>query len=251
MDKPIHIEIQQYTDTLCVTQRQMNLTTSLLQDIHTFHGQDTTKLEDQLSDIKTAVDILKENDAHLAKANSHKLTHTLICEALIAGKSWDDIRYVIHLKLCNTNIHTYTSHFMEIQQKGNWILAAYAHSFKMEAKRCDTVAICIFVKGLWDTCNITGKVYKKDLQTLSEVIKLVEKLNTAQQVTATLSPPTVNMISSDNRCFVCGRKGHIGHHCSDVQCYNCDDFGHFAQDCPEKISPSDNLITVIDITLPP
>ena len=39
-------------------------------------------------------------------------------------------------------------------------------------------------------------------QDLIGVIKLVEKLNTAQQVTATLSPPTMNMRSSDNWCFV-------------------------------------------------
>ena len=57
VDEPIHMVMQQYMDTLCATQRQTNLTTSLLQDIHTFHGQDTTKLQDWLRDIETAVDI--------------------------------------------------------------------------------------------------------------------------------------------------------------------------------------------------
>ena len=80
--------------------------------------------------------------------------------------------------------------------------------------------------------SIAGKVYEKDPQTLSEAIKLVEKLDMAQQVTATLLPPTVNMMSGDDRCFVCGRKGYIGCHCPDVQCYNCSSFGHFAKDCP-------------------
>ena len=85
----------------------------------------------------------------------------------------------------------------------------------MESKRYDfngdTTLIYIFIKSLWDVHNITRKVYEKDPQTLSEAIKLV-KLNMAQQVTATLSSPTVNMMSSDDRCFVCGKKGHIGHY---------------------------------------
>ena len=37
------------------------------------------------------------------------------------------------------------------------------------------------------------------------------------------------MVSNNDNCFVCGKKGHIG-------C--CDDFGHFAKDCPKKIAPS-------------
>ena len=59
----------------------------------------------------------------------------------------------------------------------------------------------------------------------------------AQQVTATLTPPSVNMMSNDDRCFVCGNTGHIGCHCPNAQCYNFDSYGHFAQDCPEKIPP--------------
>ena len=71
------------------------------------------------------------------------------------------------------------------------MLAAYVHHFQTEAKRCDfnidTTTIHIFVKGLQDSCNITAKIYEKDPQTLSEVIQLVEKLNTTQ-VTATDIP---------------------------------------------------------------
>ena len=70
-----------------------------------------------------------------------------------------------------------------------------------------------------------------------EVIKLMEKFNAAQ-VAATLTLSIVNMMSNDDRCFVCGKTGHIGHHCPDTQCYNCEDFGHFTQDCPDKILPS-------------
>ena len=41
----------------------------------------------------------------------------------------------------------------------------------------------------------------------------MEKLNTAKQVTATLTPPTVNMMLNNYRCFVCGKTGDIGCHC--------------------------------------
>ena len=211
--------MQKYTNTLCTTQWQMNLTTSLLQDIPTFDGWDTTKLEDWLSDIEMATDILKESWAYLAEAQSSILTHTLIHEALQAGKCLDDIRDILHLKLCNANIHNYMSHFMEIQQKNNETLAAYIHWFKTEAKRSDfnsdTTAICIFVRSLWNAHSITAKNYKKDPQTLLETIKLVEKLNVAQ-VTVTLTSPTVNMMLKYDRCFVSSKSGHIGYHCLDA-----------------------------------
>ena len=122
------------------------------------------------------------------------------------------------------------------------MLAAFVHHFKIKTKRgdfnSDTVIIHIFIKGHWYTHNITTKVYEKEPLTLPEVIKLVEKLNSSHQITATLSSPMVNMMSNDNSCFVCGKKGHIHHHCPDAQCYNCNGFGHFAKDCQEKITPS-------------
>ena len=42
-------------------------------------------------------------------------------------KSWDEMKDLIQLKLCNANINTYTSHFMEIQQWEKESLAAYIH----------------------------------------------------------------------------------------------------------------------------
>ena len=130
VDQHIHAAVQQYTDTLCATQWQTNLTTSLLQDISTFDGWDTSTLEDWLSDIDNAANILRESYACLAMAKSWDLTHSLVCEALQAN-IWD----ILHLKLCNTNIHSYTTCFMEIQQKGNETLEAYVHHFKIEAKK--------------------------------------------------------------------------------------------------------------------
>ena len=73
--------------------------------------------------------------------------HTLICKAPQAGKYLDDIWDILHLKLCNTKRHTYTSCFIEIQQRDSKTLLAYVHCFQMEAKRYnfnnDTAVICI------------------------------------------------------------------------------------------------------------
>ena len=92
------------------------------------------KLEDWLSDIEMAADVLKESHACLAEAKSHGLTCTLVCEAFQAGKCWDDIRHILYLKLCNVNIHTYTLHFIQIQQRVSETVAAYVHCFKTEAE---------------------------------------------------------------------------------------------------------------------
>ena len=58
--------------------------------------------------------------------------------------------------------------FYEIQQKDNETLAAYIHNFKTAAKQCafdnDTVAICTFVKGLWDAPTISAKYMKRILK---------------------------------------------------------------------------------------
>ena len=45
-EEPVHKTMQAYTDTLCATERESNLTTNMLQDIPTFDGQDSSKLED-------------------------------------------------------------------------------------------------------------------------------------------------------------------------------------------------------------
>ena len=54
--------------------------------------------------------------------------------------------------MCNSDIHTSVSHFMEIQQKERESLAVYIHRFKREANRCNfnniAATILKFVKGL-------------------------------------------------------------------------------------------------------
>ena len=72
-------------------------------------------------------------------------------EALTLGKNWEEIKDLLHLKICNSDIHTLVSCFMDIQQKDKESLAAYIHRFKREVKRynftnnADTIRI--FVKG--------------------------------------------------------------------------------------------------------
>ena len=60
-----------------------------------------------------AADLTSESRARLAKAKSKRLTCTLVTEAITSNKSWDDIKDLLGLKLCNADIHTYTSCFMK------------------------------------------------------------------------------------------------------------------------------------------
>ena len=104
---------------------------------------------------------------------------------------------------------------MEIQQKEKESLKMYIHHFKREAKRCNftihTATIRIFIKGLKDTHTLATRIYEKGLQTLADVISEVEKLQAAQQLTATLIPSsTVNVISNEEDCcFQCQEASHI------------------------------------------
>ena len=139
----------------------------------------------------------------------------MITEALTSGKCWDDIKDLLHLKLCNSDIHTSVSHFMEIQQKEKESLTAYIHHFKREAKRCNFInnasTIRIFDKGLRNAHMLATQVYEKGPQTLADAISEVEKLQATQQLTATLIPSsTVNVMSyEEDYCFQCQESGHI------------------------------------------
>ena len=106
--------ICQYTDTFCTTQKQTTLTHSLVQDIAVFNKYYSTKLEDWLINIETAADLTNESQAKLAKAKLRGLTGTLVIEAINSDKSLEEIKDLLRLKLCSANIHTYTSHFMDI-----------------------------------------------------------------------------------------------------------------------------------------
>ena len=104
----------------------------------------------------------------------------MITEAFTSGKCWEEIKDLLHLKICNSDIHTSVSNFMDIQQKEKESLAAYVHRFKREAKRCNftnnAAKIRIFVKGLKNAHTLAAHVYEKGPQTLADAISKVVKL---------------------------------------------------------------------------
>ena len=162
----------------------MSLESSLLQDIPILYGNDSSHLEDWLTDIETAPELTGESRTKLAQAKSRGLVRTLISEALTLNKT--DIKDSLCLKICNSDIHTSISCFMEIQQKEKESLAAYIHHFKREAIRCkfnnDATTITIFIKGLKNAHTLATRVYEKGPQSLADAIKEVEKLQAAQPV---------------------------------------------------------------------
>ena len=124
--EPLENMLKHYTDALCSAQKQTNFATSMLQDIPIFSGHDTTLQEDWLTDIGTVTDLTSESRTKLSQAKSKGLPHTLITEASTSGKSWDNINDLLHLKICNSNIHTSISHFMEFnKRKKNLSLHTY------------------------------------------------------------------------------------------------------------------------------
>ena len=134
-DDPIENVLDRYTKTLCTTQKKMSLESSLLQDIPILNGQDSSQLEDWLTDIETGSELTGER-TKLAQAKSKGLVRTLISEALNAQKNWGEIKDSLQLKISNVDIHTSISHFMDIQQTDRKSLATYVHRLKWEASRC-------------------------------------------------------------------------------------------------------------------
>ena len=214
--EPLDEVLQQYMETLCTAQKKTTFANTLLQDITIFNGIDSSQLEDWLFDIETAE--TSENRTKLTQAKSRGLTHTLISEALNSDKSWNEINDLLHLKICNLDIHPSVSCSMEIQQKDKESLAAYIHRFNREAKRCNfnnnAAMIQIFVKGLKNAHTLASHAYEKGPQTLVDAINEVEKLQAAQQLTTTLLPSsTVNVMSNeDDKCFQCQESGHMACH---------------------------------------
>ena len=133
---PIEEVLDRYTETLCTAQKKTSLDSSLLQDIPILNGQDSSQLEDWLTDIETASELTGKSRTKLAQAKSRGLVRTLITKALIAQKSWEEIKDSLHFKISNADIHTSISQFMDIQQTDKESLATYVHRFKREVNRC-------------------------------------------------------------------------------------------------------------------
>ena len=175
--EPIGEVLSKYTNTLCSAQKKTSLESSLLQDIPILNGNDSSQLEDWLTDIETASELTGESRTKLVQAKSRGLVRTLISKGLTLNKTWEDIKDSLHLKICNSDIHMSISHFMEIQQKEKESLAAYIHHFKREASRCkfdnDAATIRIFIKGLKNAHTLATRVYEKGPQSLADAIKEV------------------------------------------------------------------------------
>ena len=88
-DTPIENVLDRYTKTLYTAQKKTSLESSLLQDIPILNGQDSSQLEDWLTDIETASELTNESRTKLAQAKSRGLVRTLISKALTAQKSWE------------------------------------------------------------------------------------------------------------------------------------------------------------------
>ena len=104
--------------------KETTFANTLIQDIPTFNGSNSTQVEDWLVDIETAADLTDESRTKLSHAKPKGLTHTFITEALTSGKCWEEIKDLLCLNICNSDIHTSVSHFMDIQQKEKESLAA-------------------------------------------------------------------------------------------------------------------------------
>ena len=84
--EPVGEVLDKYTDTLCNTQKKTSLESSLLQDIPMLNGNDSSQLENWLTDIETASELMGESRTKLAQAKSRGLVRTLILKALTSQK---------------------------------------------------------------------------------------------------------------------------------------------------------------------
>ena len=73
-----------------------SLESSLLQDIPTLTGQDSSQLGDWLTDIETASELTGESRTKLAQAKSRGLVRMLISAALTLQKTWEEIKDSLH-----------------------------------------------------------------------------------------------------------------------------------------------------------
>ena len=65
--EPIREVLNKYTETLCNAQKKTSLGSSLLQDIPTLNGNDSSQLEDWVTYIETASELMGEIRTKLAQ----------------------------------------------------------------------------------------------------------------------------------------------------------------------------------------
>ena len=231
------------------------LSISVLNNIDTFDGKQGHKLDDWLADIENAAAIVEEDEVVVAKGKVRGLARDLIREH--ESQPWHHIKEQLHNHLNNASIHTYTSRFMEIQQKDSETLTAYIHRFKKESKHCDfdshPAKIRIFLKGLINSSRIAPGVYEKGPTTIEDAIGIVEKISSAQRIAASFSqnhqismmkrgpnnhhtPNHHHTINQD--CSNCGQLGHPWFTCPHIICDGCNQHGHIYRHCWDRIPPS-------------
>ena len=234
--------------TLNNSNRRYQLSISVLNNIDTFNGKQGHKLDDWLADIENAAAIVEENKVMVAKGKARGLACDLIKEH--EDQPWPHIKE-LHNHLNNASIHTYTSKFMEIQQKDSATLTAYIHRFKKEAKHCNfdshPAKIRIFLKGLINSSKIAPGVYEKGPTTIEDVIGIVEKISSAQCIAASFSQnhqismmkrgPTDHHTPNQD-CSNCGQLGHPWFTCPHIICDGCNQRGHIYRHCWDRIPPS-------------
>ena len=241
--------------------RRHQLSISVLNDIDTFDGKQGNKLDDWLADVENAAAIVEEDEAVVAKGKARGLARDLIKEH--ESQPWHHIKEQLCNRLNNASIDTYTSRFMEIQQKDSETLTAYIHRFKKEAKHCNfnshPAKIRIFLKGLTNSSRIAPSVYEKGPTTIEDAISIVEKISSAQRIPASFSQNhRVRMMKRgcnehhapeqhhtqnhhqpiDQDCSNCGQLGHPWFTCPHIICDGCNQRGHIYRHCWERIPPS-------------
>ena len=224
--------------TLNNSNRRHQLSISVLKDIDTFDSKQGHKLDDWLTDIENAATLVEKSEERVARGKAKGLVQDLIKEQL-------------HNHLNNASIHTYTSRFMEIQQKDSETLTTYIHRFKKEAKHCDfdshPAKIRIFLKGLINSSKIAPGVYRKGPETIKDAISIVEKISSAQHIAASFSQNhQISMMKRGSAehhtpsqdCSNCGQTGHPWFTCPRIIYDGCNQCGHIYRHCCDRIPPS-------------
>ena len=235
--------------TLNNSNRRHQLSISVLNDIYTFDGKQGHKLDDWLANIENAATLVEENEVIVAKGKARGLVWDLIKEH--KDKPWPHIKEQLRNHLNNASIHTYTSRFMEIQQKDSETLTAYIHRFKKEARHCNfdshPAKIRIFLKGLINSSKIAPGVYEKGPETIKDAISIVEKISSAQCIAASFSQNhqinimkrgSTNHHTPSQDCSNCGQSGHPWFTCPRIICDGCNQHGHIYRHCWDRIPPS-------------
>ena len=235
--------------TLNNSNRRHQLSISVLNDIDTYNGKQGHKLDNWLANIENAATLVEENEVMIAKGKARGLARDLIKEH--EDKPWPHIKEQLCNRLNNASIHTYTSRFMEIQQKDSETLTVYIHRFKKEAKYCDfnshPAEIRIFPKGLINTSKIAPGVYEKGPNTTENAISIVEKISSAQHIATSFSQNhQISMMkrgSTDHHtpnqnCSNCRQLGHPWFTCPCIVCHGCNQYSHILRHCWDRIPPS-------------